>query len=63
MTQSLTHYIGGQRVPVDPVHSSENPSDTREIVARFPDGTAAEVDAAVRVAPLPVERASSCSCR
>jgi aldehyde dehydrogenase (NAD+) len=50
VTQTLTHYIGGQRVPADPAHESENPSDTREIVARFPDGTAAEVNAAVEAA-------------
>lgn len=50
MTQTLTHFIGGERVAAPTPHESENPSDTRDIVARFPDGGAAEVDAAVSAA-------------
>jgi alpha-ketoglutaric semialdehyde dehydrogenase len=50
MTQSLTHFIGGERVTAPTPHESENPSNTREIVARFPDGTQADVDAAVSAA-------------
>jgi len=49
-THSLTQFIGGERVSGKPVHESENPSDTRDIVARFPDGGKAEVDAAVAAA-------------
>ncbi|HWD25892.1 MAG TPA: aldehyde dehydrogenase family protein [Rhizomicrobium sp.] len=46
----LTHYIGGERVKADAPHESLNPSDTREVVARFPDGGKAEVDQAVDAA-------------
>ena len=47
---SLSHYINGERVAARAEHASENPSDTRDIVARFPDGGAFEVDAAVAAA-------------
>ena len=50
MAQTLTHFIGGERVSAATPHVSENPSDTRDIVARFPDGGSAEVDAAVEAA-------------
>ena len=50
MTETLTHYINGEKVTADTPHESLNPSDTREVVARFPDGGAAEVDAAVDIA-------------
>ncbi|HEY0300647.1 MAG TPA: aldehyde dehydrogenase family protein [Rhizomicrobium sp.] len=50
MTDTLTHFIDGERVKADTPHESLNPSDTREVVARFPDGSAAEVDAAVDAA-------------
>ncbi len=50
MTETLTHYINGERVKAEAPHQSLNPSDTREIVAHFPDGGAAEVDAAVDAA-------------
>jgi alpha-ketoglutaric semialdehyde dehydrogenase len=49
-TQTLTHFIGGERVPAAPAHESENPSDTRDVVARYPNGGAAEVNAAVEAA-------------
>ncbi len=49
-TRALPHFIGGERVPAPLVHDSENPSDTRDVVARFPDGGKAEVDAAVAAA-------------
>src|SRR5690348_214651 len=49
-TATLPHFINGERVPATPEHASENPSDTRDIVARFPDGTSSEVDAAVAAA-------------
>jgi aldehyde dehydrogenase (NAD+) len=50
MTETLTHFIDGERVKADAPHESLNPSDTREVIARFPDGGAAEVDAAVDAA-------------
>jgi aldehyde dehydrogenase (NAD+) len=50
MTQTLTHLIGGQDVKADAPLESLNPSDTRDVVARFPDGTPADVDAAVAAA-------------
>ena len=55
MTDTLTHYIAGERVKADTPHESLNPSDTREVVARFPDGGKAEVDAAV-VAATPARQ-------
>ncbi|RZJ88625.1 MAG: aldehyde dehydrogenase family protein, partial [Brevundimonas sp.] len=49
-TLDLTHWINGERVAGELKGESHNPSDTREIVARTPDGGAAEVDAAVEAA-------------
>ncbi|MCJ8157920.1 aldehyde dehydrogenase family protein [Sphingomonas sp. LaA6.9] len=46
----LTHFIGGEAVGADTPNASINPSDTNEVVANFPDGGAAEVDAAVQAA-------------
>ncbi|HST92753.1 MAG TPA: aldehyde dehydrogenase family protein [Brevundimonas sp.] len=46
----LSHWIDGQRVTAERPSESLNPSDTREIVARLPDGDVAEVDAAVAAA-------------
>ncbi|MBY8823865.1 aldehyde dehydrogenase family protein [Sphingomonas colocasiae] len=50
MTETLPHIIGGQAVSADAPLTSINPSDTDDIVARFPAGGAAEVDAAVAAA-------------
>lgn len=50
MTQTLAHYIGGQFTGASAALESTNPSDTGDVVARFPDGGAAEVDAAVSAA-------------
>jgi aldehyde dehydrogenase (NAD+) len=50
MTETLTHYIDGRKVVADTPHESLNPSDTRDVVARFPDGGASEVNAAVDAA-------------
>ncbi|HUO91453.1 MAG TPA: aldehyde dehydrogenase family protein [Rhizomicrobium sp.] len=50
MTDNLTHYIGGERVKAETPHESLNPSDTRDVVARYPDGGAPEVNAAVEAA-------------
>lgn len=50
MTSTLTHFINGEKVEADLVHESLNPSNTNEVVARFPAGGKAEVDAAVSAA-------------
>ncbi|RHW18628.1 aldehyde dehydrogenase family protein [Sphingomonas gilva] len=50
MTQSLTHFIGGEAVSGELTGASTNPSNTDEIVARYPQGGQAEVDAAVDAA-------------
>jgi len=50
MTRSLTHYIGGEAVAAETPGASLNPSNTDEIVARYPVAGAAEVDAAVMAA-------------
>jgi aldehyde dehydrogenase (NAD+) len=50
MTDTLTHYIGGEKRRAETPHESLNPSDTREVVARFPDGGTAEVNEAVAAA-------------
>jgi len=49
-TRSLGHFIAGQWTGANDALESRNPSNTDEIVARFPDGTAADVDAAVAAA-------------
>ena len=46
-TLDIRHWINGERVETDRPGESLNPSDTRELVARTPDGGADEVDAAV----------------
>ncbi|MFC3101643.1 aldehyde dehydrogenase family protein [Altererythrobacter lauratis] len=46
----LSHYIGGEFTGASDALESINPSDTSDIVARFPDGTAADVGAAVAAA-------------
>lgn len=50
MTVILGHYINGAWQSASAGAESINPSDTGDIVARFPDGGAAEVDAAVAAA-------------
>ncbi|MGZ8360951.1 MAG: aldehyde dehydrogenase family protein [Allosphingosinicella sp.] len=50
MAQTLTHFIAGMRVSADTPNSSFNPSNTDEVVARFPAGGGDEVDAAVTAA-------------
>ena len=49
-TLDLCHWIDGERVEAARPGESLNPSDTREVVARTPDGGAAEVDQAVAAA-------------
>lgn len=46
----LSHFINGEAVSADTPFDSINPSNTDEIVARYPAGGAAEVDAAARAA-------------
>ena len=50
MTESLTHFIAGERVAADTPNSSINPSNTDDVVARFPAGGKDEVDAAAKAA-------------
>lgn len=49
-TLDIRHWIGGKRIETDRPGESLNPSDTRELVARTPDGGEAEVNAAVDAA-------------
>ena len=49
-TLEVSHWIGGERVQTERPGESLNPSDTRERVARIPDGGEVEVDAAVTAA-------------
>lgn len=49
-TRSLGHFIGGQWTGASDALESRNPSNTDDVVARFPDGTAADVDIAVAAA-------------
>jgi aldehyde dehydrogenase (NAD+) len=49
-TLDLNHWINGEKVAADRPSESLNPSDTRDRVARTPDGGEAEVDAAVAAA-------------
>jgi alpha-ketoglutaric semialdehyde dehydrogenase len=46
----LTHFIGGKEVGGDTPFDSINPSDTNEVVASYPAGGKAEVEAAVAAA-------------
>src|SRR3954454_1238229 len=50
MTDTLTHFINGEAVSADASGESLNPSNTNDVVARYPKGGAAEVDAAARAA-------------
>ena len=50
MTDTLRHYIGGERVAADAPAESLNPSNTNDVVAKVPMGGQAEVDAAVDAA-------------
>ncbi len=49
-TRTLAHYIGGEFTGTSDALESVNPSDTADIVARFPDGGADDVNAAVGAA-------------
>src|SRR5690606_23129596 len=49
-TRTLGHFIAGEWTGADDALESRNPSDTEDIVARFPNGGEAEVDQAVKAA-------------
>jgi aldehyde dehydrogenase (NAD+) len=49
-TRTLGHFIGGEWTGPDGALESRNPSNTDDVVARFPNGGAAEVDQAVAAA-------------
>ncbi|GAA0870578.1 aldehyde dehydrogenase family protein [Brevundimonas basaltis] len=49
-TLDLSHWINGEKVRADLPSESRNPSDTRDLVARIPDGGVDEVNAAVDAA-------------
>jgi len=48
----LSHWINGEKVTADRPSESLNPSDTRDLVARVPDGGVDEVNAAVAAAKV-----------
>ncbi|MDQ8757147.1 aldehyde dehydrogenase family protein [Sphingosinicella sp. LHD-64] len=50
MTQTLTHFINGEKVAADTPHQSLNPSNTNEVIAHYPAGGRGEVDEAVAAA-------------
>jgi len=50
MTETLTHFIGGKQVSAPGALESINPSNTAEIVAKFPDGSPEDVNKAVEAA-------------
>jgi len=54
-TRTLGHFIGGEWTSADDALESRNPSNTDEVVARFPNGGAAEVDQAVAAAKAAFE--------
>jgi acyl-CoA reductase-like NAD-dependent aldehyde dehydrogenase len=50
VTDTLTHFIGGEAVSGDPTQETINPSNLDDVIARYPRGSAAEVDAAAQAA-------------
>ncbi len=44
MTQTLTHFIGGKQISAPGALESTNPSNTNEIIAKFPDGSTEDVN-------------------
>lgn len=62
MTYDLTHIIGGERVRGGEFAERLNPSDTREVVARFPLGGATEINAAVTAARAAQSAWAEASC-
>jgi alpha-ketoglutaric semialdehyde dehydrogenase len=50
VTDTLTHFINGEALGGDAAGESINPSNLDDVVARYPKGSAADVDAAVTAA-------------
>ncbi len=50
MTETLTHFIGGKQVSAPGALESINPSNTKEVIAKFPDGSPEDVNKAVEAA-------------
>ncbi|GAA4757381.1 aldehyde dehydrogenase family protein [Sphingomonas daechungensis] len=50
MTDTLTHFIGGEAEAGDAVGESINPSNLDDVVARYPKATPADVDRAAKAA-------------
>jgi acyl-CoA reductase-like NAD-dependent aldehyde dehydrogenase len=50
MTDTLTHFIGGEAAGAEASGESLNPSNLNDVVARYPKGGTEDVDAAVRAA-------------
>src|SRR6201989_147448 len=50
MTETLTHFIGGKQISAPGALESTNPSNTNEIIAKFPDGSVEDVNDAVAAA-------------
>jgi len=50
MTETLTHFIGGKQISAGGPLESFNPSNTNELIAKFPDGSAEDVNKAVEAA-------------
>jgi len=50
VSDTLTHFIGGEAVAAEPSQESINPSNIDEVVARYPKGSAEDVDRAVKAA-------------
>src|SRR5258705_8508757 len=50
MTETLTHFIGGKQISAPGALESLNPSNTGEVIAKFPDGGAEDVNKAVEAA-------------
>ena len=50
MTDTLTHFIGGEAVSADTTGESINPSNLDDVVARYPKAKVEDVDRAVKAA-------------
>ena len=50
MTETLTHFIGGKQISAPGALESINPSNTGEVIAKFPDGSPEDVNKAVEAA-------------
>src|SRR5439155_13902495 len=50
MTETLTHFIGGKQISAPGALESLNPSNTGEVIAKFPDGSVEDVNDAVAAA-------------